>query len=97
MNVTLVGIMTATFVFLLLIVLLQNQITPPPPPPPPPPAQATLAAVSAEATRAANEATHTATDRQMRATTQAIQRDMSLLQTRTAGGNDSPPIASPVP
>ena len=43
MNVTLVGITTATFVFLLLIVLLQNQIMPPPPPP----VQATLAAVSA--------------------------------------------------
>ena len=92
MNVTLVGITTATFVFLLLIVLLQNQIMPPPPPP----VQATLAAVSAEATRVADQATHTATDRHMRATTQAIQREMRLLQTRTAGGNGSP-IASPVP
>ena len=90
MNVTLVAITTATFVFLLLIVLLQQQITPPPP------ARATLDAVSAEAPHAANQATHTATERQLLATTHAIQRETSMRQTRTAGGTGSP-IASPGP
>jgi len=90
MKVTLLGIMTAAFVFLLLIVLLQNQIAPPSPSPP----QATFAAVSAEATRAADQATQTATERTLLATTQAIQTETSKLQTRAAAEAPSP-MASP--
>jgi hypothetical protein len=84
------GIMTAIFVFLLLVVLLQNRVSPPPPLP----QQATLAAVSTEATRVAEQATQTAAERTVMATTEAIQTETSQIQTRSAGEADSAP-ASP--
>ena len=81
MKVTVFGITIAIFVFLLLVVLLQNRISPPPPAPP----QATFASVRAEATRVAEHATHTAAERNVMATTEAIQTEMSQIQTRSAG------------
>jgi hypothetical protein len=91
MKITVLGIATATFVFLLLIVLLQNRVTPPPLPP----AQATFAAVSAEATRAAEHATQTTAERAVMATTEAIQTATSQIQTRSAGGETGGATASP--
>jgi hypothetical protein len=90
MKVTVLGVITAIFIFLLLIVVLQNQIAPPPPPPP----QATFAAVRAEATRVAEHATHTAAERNVLATIEAIQTETSQIQTRSAGeagGATTPP------
>ena len=86
MKVTVLGVITAIFIFLLLIAVLQNQIAPPLLPPP----QATLEAVRAEATGAADQATHTATERTILATAAALQTETSMLQTRTAGAAASP-------
>ena len=86
MKVTVLGVITAIFIFLLLIAVLQNQIAPPPLSHP----QATLEAVRAEATRAADEATHTATERTILATAAALQTETSTLQTRTVGVAASP-------
>jgi hypothetical protein len=80
MKITPLGITTAIFIFLLLIVVLQNRIAPPPPPP----LQATFVAVSIEATRVAERATHTAAERHVMATTEAIQTETSQIQTRIA-------------
>ena len=92
MKVTPLAITTASFIFLLLIVLLQNRIMPPPPPP----LEATLQAVSIEATRVAQQATQTTAERQIVATTDAVQSETSHVQTQTAREISSP-MASPVP
>jgi len=81
MKATVLGVAIAIFIFLLLIVLLQNQIAPPPPPP----LQATFGAVRAEATRVAEHATHTAAERNVMATTEALQTATIRIQTRSAG------------
>ena len=80
MKATVLGVAIAIFIFLLLIVLLQNQIAPPPPP-----LQATFGVVRAEATRVAEHATHTAAERNVMATTEALQTATIRIQTRSAG------------